>query len=76
MNTLILTETIMKQVEALPEEQQFQVLSYIQSLKTAPPEGVPGRSLLRFAGIIPAEDVDAMEKAIEEDCERIDIHEW
>jgi len=33
--------------------------------------GVAGADLLRFAGSIDAEDLDAMERVIEEDCERI-----
>lgn len=33
--------------------------------------GVAGEGLLRFAGSIDAEDLDAMERVIEEDCERI-----
>lgn len=33
--------------------------------------GVAGEDLLRFAGSIDAEDLDAMERVIEEDCERI-----
>lgn len=33
--------------------------------------GVAGGDLLRFAGSIAAEDLDAMEGAIEEDCERV-----
>lgn len=33
--------------------------------------GVAGEDLLRFAGSIEDEDLDAMERAIEEDCERV-----
>jgi hypothetical protein len=33
--------------------------------------GVAGEDLLRFAGSIGADDLDAMERAIEEDCERV-----
>ncbi|MDB5353848.1 MAG: hypothetical protein JWN24_301 [Phycisphaerales bacterium] len=41
----------------------------------ATPRGTPGPSLLRFAGAIPQEDLRAMSKAIEEDCERVG-DEW
>jgi hypothetical protein len=37
--------------------------------------GTPGPSLLRFAGAIPLEDLRAMSKAIEEDCEGVG-NEW
>ena len=40
------------------------------------PSGVPGASLLRFAGAIPEAELDAMTRAIEEGCERTDSHEW
>lgn len=40
------------------------------------PVGVTGASLLRFAGMIPAEELDAMAQAIEQDCERADPNEW
>lgn len=43
-----------------------------QALETAPEgSGVAGEDLLRFAGSIDAEDLDAMERIIEEDCERV-----
>lgn len=38
--------------------------------------GVPGRELLKFVGMIDPEDLAAMAKAIEEDCERIDYDGW
>ncbi len=45
--------------------------------KSRPPlKGTPGKDLLRFAGTIPAEDVDEMMRAIEEMCERVDPDEW
>jgi len=41
-----------------------------------PLQGVPGKKLLRFAGTIPHDDILMMQKAIQEDCERIDLNEW
>jgi hypothetical protein len=43
---------------------------------TANPVGVPGASLLRFAGAISIEDLDSMTQAIEQGCERTDANEW
>lgn len=43
---------------------------------TTPISGTPGYKLLRFAGSIPAEDLQIMAEAIQEDCNRIDIEEW
>jgi hypothetical protein len=50
----------------------------VQDTREATPEmtGVRGKDLLRFAGSIPAEDLDEMEQVIKEDCERIIPSEW
>jgi hypothetical protein len=37
-----------------------------------PQRGVPGRTLLRFAGTIPVADALAMEQAVDEGCEKVD----
>jgi len=76
MNTSILTKTLFDQIKELPEKQQYQVLSFIQSLKAAPMKGVPGKNLLKYAGAISPEDVEIMREAIEADCEQIDPNEW
>jgi len=75
MHTPVITETIIEQVQELPEDLQYQVLSFIQSLR-APQKGIPGKNLLPFAGSIAPEDINAIEKAIEEGCEHIDTNEW
>ena len=76
MNTPVLTETIMNQVQDLPESMQHQVLSFIQSLKASSRQGVPGKEITKFAGAIPQPDIAAIKKAIEEDCEQVDWNEW
>jgi hypothetical protein len=37
---------------------------------------VPGKALLRFAGTIPAEDVQAMARVIEDGCEQVNERDW
>jgi hypothetical protein len=37
---------------------------------------VPGKELLRFAGILTPEEAELMERAIEEGCERVDQGDW
>lgn len=65
----------------LSPEQQEQVLVLIQELAHKQqevsstlklPPGTPGKALLALKFSLSPEDVDAMEKAIEEDCERIE----
>ena len=75
MHTPIIDQ-IVKQVETLTEEKQMQVLEFVENLQVSIPLGIPGKELLRFAGAIPANDVDLMLQAIEEDCERVDADEW
>lgn len=65
-----------ERLAALTPDQQREVLEYARALGEAPRRGVPGRSLLRFAGSIPADDLRAMAEAIEEGCERVDPRGW
>ena len=64
-------EKIVRRLDALTEEQQRRVLDFTYTVAERP-VGTPGKDLLRFAGTISEEDVRLMERAIEEDCERID----
>lgn len=66
MSTSIKTKVI-EQLETLPENLQRQVLVYMQSLQTLARQGVPGQELLQFAGAIPADDLELMRQAIEND---------
>jgi hypothetical protein len=67
---------LLEQLEALPYEFQRRVLDFAQALALSVPKGIPGEQLLRFAGAIPADDLQMMAQAIEAGCERIDWDEW
>lgn len=69
-------DSIVAQLQTLPDEAQLRVLAFARALATPPSHGVPGRRLLVFAGIIPPDDLQRMQHAIEERCERIDADEW
>jgi hypothetical protein len=60
----------------LPVEQQRQVLEFARTLATPRVQGVHGTTLLRFAGAIDQSDLEAMSRAIEDGCERVDADEW
>ncbi|HRN69086.1 MAG TPA: hypothetical protein PLR07_12000 [Promineifilum sp.] len=62
-------EQVVSRLRRLPETMQQQVLIFTQTLQASAPIGVPGRSLLTFAGAIPADDLLLMSEAIEEGCE-------
>lgn len=70
-----LAKEIVTQVERLPLEQQRQVLDFARALAATQPRGVPGHTLLEFAGAIPADDLALMSEAIEEGCEQSDPDE-
>jgi len=68
-NTALKSEIMHHIVELLPEQQR-KVLDFVRALETAKPRGVPGKSLLSFAGVIPPEDLRDMSEVIEQGCEK------
>lgn len=80
MEGIMIVESIEKelheQLSKLQPAEQRRVLDFARSLKRARPKGIPGKSLLKFAGTIPLEDLKQMQAAIESDCERVDIDGW
>lgn len=66
---------LLKQFEQLPLPQKQRVLRYTRTLVDAPPKGVPGDRLLRFAGIMSHEEAQEFIKSIDEECERVDFDE-
>lgn len=71
-----LQEEIIEQLSCLPDAQQQQVLAYARSLSPSKPFGVPGETMLQFAGMIPLDELEQMERDIEEGCEQIDLSQW
>ncbi len=76
MNGSVIENELRKAIHQLPLPQQQQVLEYARSLSKLPLKGVPGMSLLRFAGTIEADDLEQMKQAIEDGCEKVDENEW
>jgi len=73
MTTESIKDNLIAQIDKLPHDLQLRVLDFVKALT---PKGVEGKSLLRFEGAIPADDLQLMSKAIEEGCEKVDISEW
>ena len=69
-------QAIIKKLDQLPERDQRQVLAYARTLTGAGRTGTPGRALLKFSGAIKRSELAAMEKAIEEGCEKVDLNGW
>ena len=66
---------ILNEIHKLGKGQQVEVLEFVRSLAKPEIEGVPGKTLLRFAGTIDREDLDKMAEAIQADCEGVDPNE-
>jgi hypothetical protein len=73
MTTESIKDNLIAQIDKLPHDLQLRVLDFVKGLS---PKGVEGKSLLRFEGSIPADDLQLMSEAIEEGCEKVDINEW
>ncbi len=71
-----LSNRVIEQLNALPQELQRRVLEFTRALAQSTPGGIPGRQLLRFAGAISLDDVGLMREAIERGCEQVDTNEW
>lgn len=73
MSDTAFREEILEALDRLTPLQQQEILRLARSLSR--PRGKPARSLLKFAGRIPAEDVARMEQALE-DFEKVDLNDW
>lgn len=69
-------QEIQERLAALTPAEQERVLKYLRGLSGEPPRGVPGRELLRFAGIWTREEADEVRRVIEEECERVSPDGW
>jgi hypothetical protein len=75
MSDTIINEVV-KQLRAMPDNLQQEVLLFSRKLKVSPKTGVPGQSLLQFADAISREDLEIMRQTIVSDCEQVDLNEW
>lgn len=57
---------------------QQKVLKFAKSLKKSPndPSSTNVDLVTQFAGSIPIENLQAMQQAIEDGCEKVDANEW
>lgn len=70
-------EALTKEFEALPERMQDRIMSLVHKLNANfSRQKTAKKKIIDFAGTITKEDADNIEKAIYEECERIDINEW
>lgn len=76
MTYSVITQQVIRQLDQLPLELQRKVLDFTQALALSLPRGIPGKQLLRFAGVMEPDDIETITQAIEAGCERVDAGEW
>jgi hypothetical protein len=74
--TNLIVNQVVEQMNTLPPKLQRRVLNYAEALNKSGKRGVAGRKLLKFSGAIAADELAAMKKAIETDCEQVNPNEW
>ncbi len=67
---------LFERLETLSYDEQHRVLEFVRSLTEQGPRGLPGEEFVKFAGLIPKEDLKLMSDAIEEACEVVEPDEW
>ncbi len=75
MTLTTLEQEILSHLHTLALPQQREVLAFVRTL-AATPVGVPGKELLAFAGAIEPHDLAALQHAIDEGCEQVNLDEW
>jgi len=71
-----LRDRIMEEVSGLPPPLQQRVLDFVKTLARTTANGVPGKDLVRFAGVLLPEEIAAIARVVEEDYERMDESAW
>lgn len=66
MDRLIFDE-VLKQLHKMSESSQNQVLGFAKALNHSKIRGVSGSQFLRFAGMIPSDDIALLREAIKQD---------
>ena len=67
---------IYEKVQILPNNFQYQVLSFVRALETLTQEETPREKLLQLAGSISLDDLEIMRETIEAGCGQVDLDEW
>jgi hypothetical protein len=71
-----LKSEISEKLDMLLAEDQRRVLDFARALAERKTHGVRGRDLLPFTKGFSKVDLEVMRRAVEEDCERVDLSEW
>jgi hypothetical protein len=67
---------ILSDLDQLSPAQQRRAAELVRGLVSALPKGASVEDLLAVAGALDDDAAHEMMEAIEEGCERVDLHEW
>jgi hypothetical protein len=70
-----LLQEAQEELQRLNEEELREVRQFIRQLQQRK-QGVSLQALLPLLGGLSAEEAKAWEERVEQDCRRVDIHEW
>jgi hypothetical protein len=71
-----LQKELQEQLSRLEPGQQQRVVDFARSLATKGMRGVPGKTLIRFGGVIDRDELTLIERAVEAGCEQVNQDEW
>ncbi len=74
MNQRTLDQQVLQYFHELAKAEQLDALNYLKTLLAKRTDR--NQALLKLAGSIPEDELQRMERAIAQDCERVDENEW
>ena len=76
MAATTLKQEIDRELDSLPPEDQRRVLDFTRALTVRRAPALGEQQLRSFDLGFSREDLEEMRRAIEEDCEKVDLSEW
>jgi len=70
----IIIDEVVERLKIMPQHLQCEVLNFVRALDNI--QGTPEQKLLRFGGSIPADELQLISLAIDQDCGQVDLNEW
>lgn len=67
---------LMHDLDKLPVEMQIKVQDFVHTMLVAKKKGVPGKSLLKYSGVLDADSCRKITSAVREGCGMVDSNEW
>ncbi len=72
----VLIDQVTEELQLLPDDAQYHVLAFVISLKNEQRHGTPGERLLKYAGILSADEAETMMQTIKHDCRKTHDDLW